>query len=101
MTFRIDRFAFEYGKWRFDFKGVEGKGEYGHAVFEPEGLCLVHSLSDEKVVLVPGLSIPEDCDRQEASRIFARALHSIGWGPEVDKNNNSVDSETFIYDGWR
>lgn len=102
MTFRIDRFGYEYGKWHFAFKGVEGKGIYGRLIVEPdEGLVLDDAAEHERRVLVPGLIITEETNRQDASRIIARALHSLGWGPECDKNGNVVDSETFIYNGWR
>lgn len=101
MTFRIDGFGFTRGKWEFHFKGVEGKGVYGRVVVEPEGLVLEDAPEHERRLLVPGLTIADDASKQDASRILAKAFHDLGWGPEVNKNNNVVDSETFIYNGWR
>lgn len=101
MTFRIDEFGISRGKWRFSFKGVEGKGVYGHVVVEPEGLALEEAAEHGERLLIPGFTIAADATKQDASRILAAAFHELGWGPECNKVGDVVDSATFIYNGWR
>ncbi len=111
MTFRIDRIVFETaprhphcGCWTLAFKGVYGKGVYGHFVATPSGLLLLHNMSEKRELIVPGFVIPdpESADKQNVSRFVAQALIEIGWGPEVDQHFNVVDSETFQWiPAWR
>lgn len=106
MTFRIDSVAFEMGEegpWKgrviFDIKGVGGRGEYGLLCATSGGLFLV--LSAGLQLLVPTFRIPEASDRQATSRLLAEALHSLGWGPEVDQAGNIVDSTTYLLEPMR
>jgi hypothetical protein len=110
MTFRIDRITFNtsednqlFGSVSCSFKGYEGRGEYANLCAMPGGLYfLPPGISFEYLMLVPGFEIPAGADRQTASRCFAKALHELGWGPEVDQNGNVVDSETFQWvPAWR
>jgi hypothetical protein len=101
MTFRIDTVSFVtrenspwYGRVTFDIKGIEGRGEYGLLCATPDGLFLAQSAELE--LLVPTFRIPEGADKQAASRLLAEALHTLGWGPEVDQAGNIVNSKTYV-----
>lgn len=103
MTFRIDRVACDTrgdGPWGgsvlFDIKGIEGRGEYGRLRAALDGLFLEQRLSGELELLVPGFRIPAGADAQAASRILAEALHTLGWGPEVDQAGRVVNSATYV-----
>lgn len=50
---------------------------------------------------MPTFRIPEGADKQAASRILAEALHTLGWGPEVDQAGNIVNSTTYVLQSMR
>jgi hypothetical protein len=109
MTIRLDRIALENaprhpfcGCWTISFKGVGGKGVYGQLVATPNGLLLLHDMSDEQELIVPGLAIPAGADTHAVSRCIAQALLALGWGPEVDQGSNVVASDTYEWQAaWR
>lgn len=108
MTFRIDSVAFEtredspwHGRVIFDIKGIEGRGEYGLLCATPDGLFLAPRISGELELLLPTFRIPKGADKQAASRILAEALHTLGWGPEVDQAGNIVSSKTYVLQPMR
>lgn len=108
MTFRIVGVSFEtreestwLGRVVFDIKGIEGRGEYGLLCATPDGLFRAHRITGELEQLMPTFRIPEGADKQAASRILAEALHTLGWGPEVDQAGNIVNSTTYVLQSMR
>jgi hypothetical protein len=108
MTFRIDTVNFDtredslwQGRVIFDIKGIAGRGEYGLLCATPDGLFLAHRSSGELERLVPTFRIPEGADKQAASRLLAEALHTLGWGPELDQAGNIVGSTTYLLQRMR
>ena len=92
MTIRIDRIErreFEgHYSWHLNFKGVQGKGEYGllatgvdgHGLFVPDErqrITWTELLAPDRFYAHPGLSA-----EQVAHRVAA-CLVCIGWGPEA------------------
>jgi hypothetical protein len=109
MTFRFDRITFETaprhpfcGCWTISFKGVCGKGVYGRLATTQDGLLLLHNMSDDRELIVPGFVIPVGADKQTVSRCIAQALLALDWGPEVDQRGNVVNSATYQWQvAWR
>jgi hypothetical protein len=111
MTIRIDRIYFETaprhpycGSWEIEFKGVEGRGEYGTLRVMQDKLYLqtwTEQLAPD-LVLLSECVIPSDADKQIVSRCVAQALLTLGWGPECNQNGTLVDSATYEWQvAWR
>lgn len=93
MTFRIDKVELRKYGWYVQFKGVDGKGQYGRLVTKSDGRGLYLVDQDDPVLPKRGrclryswrFTISASASPEEAMQLVARELLKLGWGPEVNQ----------------
>lgn len=99
MTFRIDAVdLMPDGRWRFGIKGYQGQGVYcrlwtnsrGHGLEAFHGMMIDDAGQGEDILDADGFYVPQDADPDVARACLRRALHTLGWGSEVDQRSRIV-----------
>lgn len=95
MTFRIDTISMDGAgpsRWVCAFKGFRGQGVYGRALLDDSGSKLVLESTMEACerLVVPVVAAPISATREELRAWIGEHLEALGWGPEVDQDNELI-----------
>lgn len=92
MTFRIDASRENAGCWKWEIKGLRGRGIYCTLGTNEKGCGLyLTEMQEREQILAPEIFvIPRGTGSAGAKLLLAEALKSIGWGPQVDQRGNII-----------